>query len=274
MAAKNVGAKHLGLYADNPVRYCNLRGQVEGVPGNRAQQQEDDIQLRPDRIQQVAWWLAGLGLLAVAAGSGLHLNWFEFAPLSVTEPAVTAVIVTGGAVALLGMWEGVRRGRIRRTGEICRIFNVEPDQYKLIAASILGNRGRIFEAHGVSAIPHVVFQRRSGHRSYHVGLYLSRKYTGKVHDSDLFRLTLHMGIVRRAMGVRMVSGSIRYAGKHVKVAYSDSLYRSLVSMGPEYLRSVKRWWPENRLSLRHRQKVAAGEAIRTKSTDFPEEYMI
>lgn len=274
MAAKIVGARHLGLYADNPVRYCNLRGQVEGVPGNRAQQQEDDLQLRPDRARQVAWIFAVLGILTGFAGLALHQEWLQHEALAVSDALMTTLMASGFAVALLGLWEGVRRGRLRRVNEVFRLFGIEPDQHKLVAASILGNRGRIFEADGVSAIPHVVFQRRTGHRSYHIGLYLSRKYTGKVHDSDLFRITLHMGIVRREMGVRMVSGSIRYAGKHVKVAYSDSLYRSLVAMAPEYLKSVKRWWPENRLSLRYRQKVAAGEAIRSKSTDFPEEYII
>ncbi len=272
MAAKIVGAKQLAMFADNPIRYCNLRGQLEGVGNARGGHLDDDTRVRPDHVRRLSWAVVFLGLAGVATGVAIQLGYLDPEPLGMADIPANGLIALATVLAGLGLWEGIRRGFVRRRRDLCKAFGLDPEHYRVMAASILGNHGRLFRADGVGAVPHVVFTHRKGHRSCHVGLYLTRQYSGQVHDSDLFRLTLQMGVVRRALGIRLVSGSIRYAGKRVKIAYSDSLYRSLVAMAPEYHRSVKRWWPENRLSLRHRQRVAAGTAIRTKSVDFPEEY--
>ncbi|WP_406672677.1 hypothetical protein [Natronospira sp.] len=272
MATRDVGAKQLAMYADNPVRYCNLRGQVEGRGSAGAN--DDDRTVKTDFLRRVLFGLALAGALIALIALHDFIALTDIQVLGVDDLATLGLMVAGLAMLVGGIWWGLKRGGLHRKRELCERFELDPDQHRLIAASIMGNTGRQFRADDLMAVPHAVFLRKGASKSYHVALLLSRPYSGKVHDSDLFRLTLHMGIIRRVMGVRTVTGSIRYAGKLVKVAYSDSLYNSLRNLAAEYRESVKRWWPENRMSLRHRQRVAAGKAVGANTKDWPDEYFM
>lgn len=275
MANKEVGAKQLAMYADNPARYCNLRGQVEGPSGVGGAHTDDDVTVRRDIPRRL---LGILALLAAASAlTGALALWSPIRiPIEGVDDGVYALMFLVGAVVLLGAVLGLlSRRKLLRRAEIAQRFGLDPSEFRLVSASIMGNRGKPYRADGLTAVPHAVFLRQSAAtRTYHVALFLNRPYAGQVHDADLYRLTLQMGIVRRKLGVRSVTGSIRYAGKRVKVAYSDSLYNSLRAMAPEYRESIKRWWPENRLSLRRRQLVAAGQAVRSSVMDWPDEYSL
>ncbi len=259
------------MFADNPVRFCNLRGQLEGAVAGGAVT-DNDVDVRKDVLQTIFWALLGFGLALSLLGLLVFLRFLSLG-LGGDDGLVSLLMMVAGLALICAATVALfRKNRIARRKEICERFELDPDEFSVIAASIMGNRGRQFRANGVTAVPHAVFARTKGHRSHHVALLLNRPFSGKVHDGDLFRLTLQMGIVKRALGARMVSGSIRYAGRLVKIAYSDSLYAALQRMAGEYQRSVKRWWPENRLSLRDRQRVAAGEAVRSTTVDWPDEY--
>lgn len=275
MAKKEVGAKQLAMYADSPARYCNLRGQVEGPSGAGGSQVDDDVSVRPDYLRRLFSLLTLLGAGASLVGA-VQLWSPVRIPLPATDDAIYVLTFLGGVALLtVGAVGLLSRRRLVRPAEIAQRFELDPAEFRLISASIMGNRGRPLTAEGLSVVPHALFLRQgSGVRSYHVALFLNRPYAGRVHDADLYRLTLHMGVVKRNFRSRSVTGSIRYAGKRVKVAYSDSLYNSLRSMIPEYRESVKRWWPENRLSLRRRQRVAAGRAVRSQTVDWPDEYSV
>lgn len=275
MAKKEVGAKQLAMYADSPTRYCNLRGQVEGPSGAGGSQVDDDVTVRPDYARKLFGLLTLLGVVAALIGGTQLWSPIQL-PLPVNDDAIYVLTFLGGiALLTIGVVGLLSRRRIVRPAEIAQRFELDPAEFRLVRASIMGNRGKPLMAEGLSVIPHAVFSRQgAGSRSYHVALFLNRPYAGRVHDADLYRLTLHMGVVKRNLRCRSITGSIRYAGKRVKVAYSDSLYNSLRSMVPEYRESVKRWWPENRLSLRRRQRVAAGRAVRAKTVDWPDEYSL
>lgn len=275
MAKKEVGAKQLAMFADSPTRYCNLRGQVEGPSGSGGSQVDDDVTVRPDYLRRLFGLLTLLGAGVSLVGAVQLWSPVQL-PLPVIDDAIY-VLTFLGAIALLtiGTVGLFSRRRLVRPTEIAQRFELDPAEFRLISASIMGNRGRALTADGFSVIPHAVFLRQgAGTRSYHVTLFLNRPYAGRVHDADLYRLTIHMGVIKRNFRSRSVTGSIRYAGKRVKVAYSDSLYNSLRSMIPEYRESVKRWWPENRLSLRRRQRVAAGQAVRSRTVEWPDEYSV
>jgi len=274
VASKEIGAKQLAMYADNPVRYCNLRGQLEGPSVSQMQRNDEDLVIRPDRLLSLLSVLLILGLGMAGLGANEFFQLVPMLVLNLSPLEAILLLIAGAAMSVASVAGLIKRWKLRRPHEICERFELDPAQNRIVTAAIMGNRGRIFSANGLSAVPHAVFMRRGTKRSYHVALLLSRPYAGKVHDSDLFRLTLHMGIVKRQLGIRMVTGSIRYAGKLVKIAYSDSLYNSLKSMAPEYREAVKRWWPENRLSLRQRQRVAAGAAMRSHTVDWPDEYSV
>lgn len=275
MAKKEVGAKQLAMYADSPARYCNLRGQVEGPSGAGGSQVDDDVTVRPDYTGRLFVILTLLGATASLV-AGVQLWSPVTLPVPVTDDAVYVLgFLAGVGLLSIGVIGLFSRHRLVRQAEIAQRFELDPGEFRLISAAIMGNRGRCLQAEGLSAIPHAIFSRQgAGARSYHVALFLNRPYAGRVHDADLYRLTLHMGVVKRTLRCRSVTGSIRYAGKRVKVAYSDSLYKSLQAMIPEYRQSVKRWWPENRLSLRRRQRVAAGQAVRSRTIDWPDEYSL
>ena len=261
------------MYADNPIRYCNLRGQLEGAGGS-AELLDNDQVVRKDSLTPVLVATVGFSLVAAIVAS-LTLAGLIRLGLGRDDGLVAMAILLLSIILIGAAGFGLyRRSRIKHPDEICERFGLDPREYKVISASIMGNRGRLYRVNRICAVPHAVFLRTKGHRSYHVALLLSRPYSGRVHDADLFRLTLQMGVIRRALGVRMVSGSIRYAGKLVKVAYSDSLYTSLQRLGTEYEHSVRRWWPENRLSFRDRQRAAVGEVGRSSAVDWPDEYSI
>lgn len=275
VAKKEVGAKQLAMYADSPARYCNLRGQVEGPSGAGGSQVDDDVTVRPDYLRRLLSLLTLLGAAASLVGAVQLWSPIRL-PLPPSDDAVYVLAFLGGIVLfVVGVIGLFSRRQLARPAEIAQRFELDPAEFRLISASIMGNRGRPLTADGLSVIPHALFARQgAGTRSYHVTLFLNRPYAGRVHDADLYRLTLHMGVVKRSFRSRSVTGSIRYAGKRVKVAYSDSLYNSLRSMIPEYRESIKRWWPENRLSLRRRQRVAAGKAVRSQTVDWPDEYSL
>ncbi len=270
---RDISAKKLAMYADNPIRYCNLRGQLEGAGGTTGVLDNDQA-VRKDALFPILAAIVGFSLMgtlvaALTLADLIHLGLGRDDGLVAMVMLLVSLILIGAAG--FGLF---RRSRIRHPDEVCERFDLDPREYKVVSASIMGNRGRLYRVNRICAVPHALFLRTKGHRSYHVALLLSRPYSGKVHDADLFRLTLQMGVIRRALGVRMVSGSIRYAGKLVKVAYSDSLYTSLQRLGTEYEHSVSRWWPENRLSFRDRQRVAVGEVGRSSAIDWPDEYSI
>lgn len=260
---KMVPARSLALYADGPKRFCSLRGQI-GKPGS-SEQVDDDATVGAGRSGGLLGFLVVTGLILIGLAF-VPTEAFAQLDLPVPPQPVTAFGAAGVGVLLIGLtfYLGWRRRRLRATDQLLSMFGFKGQDYSVAGAGVFGNYGWFISADGLSAVPHVVFKRQTGHRSYHVGLLLPRPYSGKVHDADLFRLTLHMGILKRTLKVPMVTGSIRYANKLVKIAYSDSLYRSLVRMIPEYERSVKRWWPENRFNLRERQEMAA------KKTDHKE----
>ncbi|MCP1726879.1 hypothetical protein J2T60_000844 [Natronospira proteinivora] len=272
MANSDVGAKQLAMYADNPVRYCNLRGQLDGAGGAIGKRRDDDLSLNPEPLTVIWTFLLVAGLVALGLAINELFRLTSFRPLAGKESVIIATFLLGLALAILGAWQRIQAMKLKQRDEICARFELDSAEYRLVSAAIMGNRGKRFQANGVSAVPHALFQRRSTRQSYHVGLILNRPYAGKVHDGDLFRLTLHMGIIKREMGVRTVTGSIRYAGKLVKIAYSGSLYNSLKAMRDEYRESVRQWWPQDRLSLRQRQRIAAGAAVRAKEIEWPDEY--
>jgi len=274
VANSDVGAKQLGMYADNPVRYCNLRGQLEGPSGATGRKRDDDLSLNPAPMKQLWLFCLFISAIALIISANELFRLTTFRPLAGQEGVIIVTFLGGLAVFVISSWQLIQSLRLRQREAICARFELDPDEYRLVSAAVVGNRGKRFQAHGVSAIPHALFQRRTTRQSYHVGLILNRPYSGKVHDGDLFRLTLHMGIVKREMGVRTVTGSIRYAGKLVKIAYSESLYNSLKAMRDEYRESVRQWWPQNRFSLRQRQRMAAGAAVRSKEIEWPDEYML
>lgn len=273
MGSRDISAKKLAMYADNPIRYCNLRGQLEGAGASGAALDNDETVRRdllyPFLVAMLGFAATGTTVATLTLGEWIQLGFGRNDGLV----AIVIIIVSLAmmAIAAYGLYQ---RSRLNRAEEICQRFDLDPAEYKLVAASIMGNRGRLYRANRLCAVPHAVLLRTKGHRSYHVAMLLSRPYSGRVHDGDLFRITLQMGVVRRALGVRMVSGSIRYAGKLVKVAYSDSLYTSLQRLTNEYERSVSRWWPENRLSFRDRQRAAVGELTRSSRVEWPDEYSI
>jgi|GEM_PF-2120788 len=274
VASSEVGAKQLAMYADNPVRYCSLRGQLEGAAGTGANRRDDDVQVRQDPLG-LLWRLGiSLGFVLLLLGGNDLFRWTTFRLAPGQEIIAVSLMLVGLACLMGGCWGIFNHFRLTRKEEICERFDLDPLEFRIHSAAIMGNPGRRFESDGLMAVPHALFQRRGKRQSYHVGLLLNRPYAGKVHDADLFRLTLQMGIVRRAMGVRTVTGSIRYAGKLVKIAYSESLYNSLKNMKGEFSESVKQWWPKNRQSLRLRQRVAAGAMVESKEIEWPDEYLL
>lgn len=271
---KTVPARNLALYADGPKRFCSLRGQI-GKPGS-SEQADDDVTVDAGRSGGLPGFLMVTGLVLIGLA---FVPTDAYGRLSIPVPpqplAAYAAATTGGLLIALTFWLRWRRRQLRATEQLSSMFGFRGGDYRVTGAGVFGNRGWLISADGLTAVPHVVFKRQTGHRSYHVGMLLPRPYSGKVHDADLFRLTLHMGILKRTLKVPMVTGSIRYADKLVKIAYSDSLYRSLVKMLPEYERSVKRWWPENRFNLRERQAMAAKKTdAREVASVWPTEFTV
>jgi hypothetical protein len=265
MVSRPVAARQLALYADNPLRFCSLRDQLERPVGKQPAGGTDEPPGH-DLTTAILALLCLIGLAVVFLPEGLRGVLFDAGSGFPGPGLAGGSTLIGGLMAVIAGLAWLRRSLPRRATELARSFELEPSDYRLLFASVLGNRPRPMQIDGVSAVPHVVFRKKSGHRTCHVGMMLSRKYAGKVQDADLFRLTLHMGIVRRSLGIIMMSGSIRYSDYVVRVPYSDSLYRSLMSLVDEYRRSTRRGWPVERRSLRQRQNRSAAKAARAAGT--------
>ncbi|MGD8377965.1 MAG: hypothetical protein PVI37_02475 [Gammaproteobacteria bacterium] len=189
-----------------------------------------------------------LGLLACAGGIATGA-WVRGLSQSVWPWTLflsgLMLVVTGCLVCLRGL-------RIRGASQVHRMCQVLESEYDLVQTALLGNRSRGVEAAGLKAVPHAVFRSRSNRRQLHVVLVLVHPYGGRMHDKDLYRLTLHMGLILRQRHAGQVTGAVRYTDKLVKVQYRDWLFTALERLVPEYHAAVARWYPANRSSLRER----------------------
>lgn len=262
-----VAAKHLALFAENPRRYC--AGELR-----RSDLLDDDI--------PPGWRGRGLALGLAAAGGlalpGAAAAGFYAAPLAGAGAAATGLLALGASGWLA--WRA-HRAPLRAAEEIHRLFNLDPGRYSLRNADILGNRGRVFRNDRVLGVPHALFDYRADTRTAHVGMLVASKLPEEgLPDRDLYRLTLHMGLAREKLKLDRISGSIRYADRVLRITHSDSLYRALLKLVPEFGAGVTRGTVSDGRSLRvrwqhHTQRRQAAALVDPPSSpDWPQSYLV
>lgn len=78
-----------------------------------------------------------------------------------------------------------------------------------------------------------------------MGEFKGRRWRGAFRRSELYQLMLYMGMQRRLAPGWEVVGRLAYKN-HVEVVHFDEvLFKRLLAMRPEYIRSKKRGKPEN-----------------------------
>jgi len=269
--ARELAAKQLALFAENPRRYF-LR-----PVSQRVDSVDDDI---PPADGGQRWLKAGsvAGLLLAAASQAVA------GPLHLV-PAATGWLGLGiGLLAALACIAGNYRLAHRPPhgeAELLKMFNLPAEKYRLLYADLLGNRGRTFRSAEVLGVPHAVFCFRDDPDTLHVGMVVAAtKGDQDVLEHDLYRLTLHMGLIKQNLDTPRISGTMRYADKVVRITHSDALYRSLLRMAPEFFSSVQRGHAVDGRSLRERWdhllalKRKAGSMKKDSGPVWPQRYIV
>lgn len=266
--SNQVPAKHLALFAENPRRYC--AGDLK-----RDDLLDNDVATDwPGHGQ--ARLLAALGLLGlIAAGIIYSVTGLAYAAIGLILLSMIWLVVAGWKA-----WHGTRQN-LTSQDRIHKMFSLNPDKYELISADILGNRGRAFRNNELLSVPHCLFKYREDSATVHIGMLVASPVpeTG-ISDRDLFRITLHMGLVKQLVKADRVSGSVRYADKILRVTHSDSMFRSLIKLIPELHTGKERGWPLDGRNLRtrwqHKSNAREQKTLikRPSREDWPQAYIV
>lgn len=254
--ADRISAKHLALFAENPRRYCADELRSDDFL-------DDDID--PGwRGRGTAVTLAGLGGLALPGAAAAGVIVGPQAGIG-TAVAGSLALAAGGLLA----WRG-KRAPLQSTERIHEMFRLDARRYALRCADILGNRGRAWRNPDLLAVPHALFDYTADRNTVHVGMLVARPLPEEgLPDRDLYRITLHMGLVRERLKADRVSGSIRFADRVLRIPHSDALYRALLRLIPELHTGKARGAPADGRPLRIRWQHSTERKQRAAMIDRP-----
>ncbi|HET9679226.1 MAG TPA: hypothetical protein VFP95_01545 [Gammaproteobacteria bacterium] len=266
--SNQISAKHLALFAENPRRYCAGDLKQDDLLDN------DIAATWPGR--GLVMLLLTLGLLGLVSAAILYsVVGLLYAAMGIAMLAVIWLVVAGWK-----FWQGTRQV-LTAQAQIHKLFGLNTEKYELISADILGNRGRAFRNDTLLSVPHTLFRYREDASTVHIGMLVASPVPeGGLSDRDLYRITLHMGLIKQLVKADRVSGSVRYADKILRVTHSDSLYRSLQKLIPELHTGKERGWPLDGRALRtrwqHSTQAREQKTLikRPAREDWPQAYIV
>ena len=126
-----------------------------------------------------------------------------------------------------------------RSSRICRLFDLDPQEYSLIGSDLGGSADKLFlRADGVVGAPDAIF-RHNESGTIVVGEAKRRRYRGTTSDYELYQVVLYQGLAHRRYRTA-VRGLLRYGcGRVVQIDPDGELYRNLIGLLPEYRRVAK-----------------------------------
>lgn len=270
--ARELAAKQLALFAENPRRYFlrSVDQRVDSV--------DDDIP-PADGGSRVLRLGSMLGLVLAGISTAASI-----APLHLLSlPLGGFGLGMSLCVSLACFLANYRRKHrpLQAETELLKMFNLPAEKYRLLHADLFGNRGQTFRSAEVLGVPHAVFCFRDDPETLHVGMVVAAtKGARDVPEHDLYRLTLHMGLIKQNLETPRISGTLRYADKVVRITHSDALYRSLLRMASEFFTGIELGRAVDGRSLRERWdhllalKRKAGSMQKDTGSVWPQRYIV
>ena len=154
----------------------------------------------------------------------------ELQPLAL--PAIAALLVAGGAVALLAM------NRRRYSARLAWRWNLDPATVSVVASDLGRHRSSgLMVVDGLVGASDAIFRmRRTG--GIIIGEAKSRHYRGSITPYERHQVTLYLGMAKRLYR-RPVTARLLYGnGRVVPLEFDEDLYRSLLALIPRCRRAM------------------------------------